>query len=98
MAMENAPACLGKLAGALGGSPMARHPDPPRQPWLNNSKLASKFGPLGTHVPWLGSISPRTTRDTFRMASITPNGTRASPIMASLSASIRKVCHGLNFT
>ncbi|KAF1856258.1 hypothetical protein Lal_00048562 [Lupinus albus] len=22
--------CLGKLAGALGGSPMARHPDPPR--------------------------------------------------------------------
>ncbi|KAF1855487.1 hypothetical protein Lal_00043738 [Lupinus albus] len=27
---KNAPACLGKLAGALGGSPMARHPDPPR--------------------------------------------------------------------
>ncbi|KAF1891648.1 hypothetical protein Lal_00043795 [Lupinus albus] len=48
------------------------------------------LGPLGTHVPWLGSISPRTTRDTFRMASITPNGTRAGPIMASLSASIRK--------
>ncbi|KAF1855718.1 hypothetical protein Lal_00046786 [Lupinus albus] len=38
--------CLGKLAGALGGSPMARHPDPPRQPWLNNSKLASKFGAI----------------------------------------------------
>ncbi|KAF1855650.1 hypothetical protein Lal_00046540 [Lupinus albus] len=43
---KNAPACLGKLAGALGGSPMARHPDPPRQPWLNNSKLASKFGAI----------------------------------------------------
>ncbi|KAF1854975.1 hypothetical protein Lal_00048044 [Lupinus albus] len=30
MPWKNAPACLGKLAGALGGSPMARHPDPPR--------------------------------------------------------------------
>ncbi|KAF1855986.1 hypothetical protein Lal_00045248 [Lupinus albus] len=64
-------------------------------PW---HAILTHQGPLGTHVPWLGSISPRTTRDTFRMASITPNGTRAGPIMASLSASIRKVCHGLNFT
>ncbi|OIV92088.1 hypothetical protein TanjilG_08731, partial [Lupinus angustifolius] len=43
---KNAPACLGQLAGALGGSPMACHPDPPRNAWNIIPKHFPKLRPL----------------------------------------------------
>ncbi|OIW20147.1 hypothetical protein TanjilG_02127 [Lupinus angustifolius] len=42
---KNAPACLGQLAGALGGSPMACHPDPPRNAWNIIPKHFPKLRP-----------------------------------------------------
>ncbi|OIV89726.1 hypothetical protein TanjilG_03599 [Lupinus angustifolius] len=56
---KNAPACLGQLAGALGGSPMACHPDPPRNAWNIIPKHFPKLRPRNIEASPSNDFPPK---------------------------------------
>ncbi|OIV89941.1 hypothetical protein TanjilG_27269 [Lupinus angustifolius] len=56
---KNAPACLGQLAGALGGSPIACHPDPPRNASSINPKNFPKLRPCNIVAFTSNDFPPR---------------------------------------